>query len=64
MMELTEPFTCDGQTISLRLLDHLPFTNGTINYVEPRGVSVCSLHRPRVAHTLTFTSTVHHTCTT
>ena len=31
MMELTEPFICDGQTISLRLVDNLPFTNGTIN---------------------------------
>ena len=35
MMELTEPFTVDGETISLRLVPNLPFTNGTINYVEP-----------------------------
>jgi hypothetical protein len=40
MMEETAPFVCNGKTISLRLVDDLPFTNGTINYVEPNGVSV------------------------
>jgi hypothetical protein len=43
MMKLTEPFIADGQTISLRLVPNLPFTNGTINYVEPvsGAVSIC-----------------------
>ena len=48
MMELTEPFIADGQTISLRLVPTLPFTNGTINYVEPvpGAVRIC-MHRTR-----------------
>ena len=51
MMELTEPFVCDGQTISLRLVEYLPFTNGTINYVEPKAESVRTFRQmPHTAH--------------
>ena len=43
MMELTEPFVCDGRTVSLRLVDDIPFTNGTISYVEPSETSATAL---------------------
>ena len=34
MMDATKPLTVNGSTFELRLVPHLPFTNGTINYIE------------------------------
>ena len=34
MMKASEPFKCGDRVFKMRLVDHLPFTNATINYNE------------------------------
>jgi len=53
MMKATEPVTFDGQTYNFRLDPNLPFTNGTINYVDINPSMKVSPHRS-IALPITF----------